>query len=49
MSLGTPTEVGYKLSKSFSALSGDESSVDLLSAQRIGTVDDKNLLHFSNT
>lgn len=40
--LGTPTEVGYKLSKSFSALSGDaDSSVDLLSAQRITTADDK--------
>ncbi|MEA5450686.1 photosystem II reaction center PsbP [Leptolyngbya sp. CCNP1308] len=39
--LGTPTEVGYKLSKSFSALAGDDSSVDLLSAQRIGSADDK--------
>ncbi|HSM81577.1 MAG TPA: photosystem II reaction center PsbP [Nodosilinea sp.] len=39
--LGTPTEVGYKLSKSFSALAGDNSTVDLLSAQRIETPDQK--------
>ena len=39
--LGTPTEVGYKLSKSFSALSGDTRRVDLLSAQRIDTADNK--------
>jgi photosystem II oxygen-evolving enhancer protein 2 len=39
--LGSPTEVGYKLSKSFSALSGNSSNVDLLSAQRIDTADNK--------
>jgi photosystem II oxygen-evolving enhancer protein 2 len=39
--LGGPTEVGYKLSKSFSALSGNDSAVDLLSAQRIDTPDNK--------
>lgn len=39
--LGTPTEVGYKLSKSFNAISGDNSDVELLSAQVIDTVDGK--------
>ncbi|MGF1566600.1 MAG: photosystem II reaction center PsbP [Nodosilinea sp.] len=39
--LGTPTEVGYKLSKSFNAIAGGESEVELLSAQRIDTADDK--------
>ncbi|NMF85790.1 photosystem II reaction center PsbP [Nodosilinea sp. P-1105] len=39
--LGSPTEVGYKLSKSFSALSGDDSNVELLNAQRIDTADNK--------
>lgn len=33
--LGTPTEVGYKLSKGINALSEQESPVDLLSAQAI--------------
>lgn len=39
--LGTPTEVGYKLSKSFNAIAGDESEVELVNAQRIDTVDNK--------
>lgn len=39
--LGSPTEVGYKLSKSFSALAGDDSDVELLSAQRLETADSK--------
>ncbi|WP_008314826.1 photosystem II reaction center PsbP [Leptolyngbya sp. PCC 6406] len=38
--LGTPTEVGYKLSKSINFLTGDDRKVDLLSAQAI-TKDDK--------
>ena len=33
--LGTPTEVGYKLSKSINRMTGDESRVELLSAQAI--------------
>jgi photosystem II oxygen-evolving enhancer protein 2 len=33
--LGTPTEVGYKLSKSINAMTGDNRQVDLLSAQEI--------------
>jgi photosystem II oxygen-evolving enhancer protein 2 len=39
--LGTPTDVGYKLSKSFNAIAGDSSDVELVSAQRIDTVDNK--------
>jgi photosystem II oxygen-evolving enhancer protein 2 len=39
--LGTPTDVGYKLSKSFNAISGDNSNVELVSAQRIDTPDNK--------
>lgn len=39
--LGTPTDVGYKLSKSFNAIAGDESDVELVNAQRINTVDNK--------
>lgn len=33
--LGTPTEVGYKLSKSITAIAGEEREVDLISAQSI--------------
>ncbi|HIK43471.1 MAG TPA: photosystem II reaction center PsbP family protein [Leptolyngbyaceae cyanobacterium M65_K2018_010] len=39
--LGSPTEVGYKLSKSFNAISGDDSNVELVSAQRIDIADGK--------
>ncbi len=39
--LGTPTDVGYKLSKSFNAISGDDTDVELVSAQRIDTPDSK--------
>jgi photosystem II oxygen-evolving enhancer protein 2 len=39
--LGSPTDVGYKLSKSFNAIAGDESDVELVSAQRIDTADNK--------
>lgn len=38
--LGTPTEVGYKLSKSINAFAGDERNVELASAQSI-TKDDE--------
>lgn len=40
-SLGTPTEVGYKLSKSINAMAGDDRDVDLVNAQRIDTPDQK--------
>jgi photosystem II oxygen-evolving enhancer protein 2 len=33
--LGTPTDVGYKLSKSINAMAGDDREVELLSAQAI--------------
>ncbi len=39
--LGTPTDVGYKLSKSFNAISAGESEVELVSAQRLDTPDNK--------
>ena len=39
--LGTPTEVGYKLSKSINALAKDERDVELLSAQRFDAPDSK--------
>jgi photosystem II oxygen-evolving enhancer protein 2 len=39
--LGSPTDVGYKLSKSFNALSENDSNVELVSAQRIDTPDNK--------
>jgi photosystem II oxygen-evolving enhancer protein 2 len=39
--LGTPTDVGYKLSKSFNAIAEVESDVELVSAQRIDTPDNK--------
>ena len=35
--LGTPTEVGYKLSKSINALAKDERDVELLSAVKLTT------------
>lgn len=38
--LGTPTEVGYKLSKSINALAGDDRDVELINAQSFQT-DDK--------
>lgn len=38
--LGTPTEVGYKLSKGINALAGDDREVELLSAQAITKDDD---------
>lgn len=39
--LGSPTDVGYKLSKSFNVLSGNDSNVELITAQRIDTPDSK--------
>ena len=39
--LGTPTDVGYKLSKSFNVIAAGESDVELVSAQRIDTPDSK--------
>lgn len=39
--LGTPTEVGYKLSKSFNTLISDDTNVELVNAQRIDTADNK--------
>lgn len=39
--LGTPTDVGYKLSKSFNAIAEGASDVELVSAQRIDTPDSK--------
>jgi photosystem II oxygen-evolving enhancer protein 2 len=39
--LGTPTDVGYKLSKSFNAIAEGESDVELVNAQRIDTPDNK--------
>jgi len=39
--LGTPTDVGYKLSKSFNAIANSDSNVDLVSAQRVDTPDSK--------
>ena len=39
--LGTPTEVGYKLSKSITSMAGDDTNVELLSAQAI-TKEDQN-------
>lgn len=39
--LGTPTEVGYKLSKSITALAGDDRNVELLSSQTITPEDGK--------
>lgn len=39
--LGSPTDVGYKLSKSFNVLSGNDSNVELVTAQRIDTPDNK--------
>lgn len=38
--LGTPTDVGYKLSKGINAIAGDERDVELVSAQSI-TKDDE--------
>lgn len=39
--LGSPTEVGYKLSKSFNTLTAEEAQVELVNAQRIDTPDSK--------
>lgn len=39
--LGTPTEVGYKLSKGINTAAEDDRDVELLSAQRIETPDSK--------
>lgn len=39
--LGTPTEVGYKLSKGINAAAEDDRDVELLSAQRLDTADGK--------
>ncbi|MDX5473045.1 MAG: photosystem II reaction center PsbP family protein [Marinobacter sp.] len=39
--LGTPTEVGYKLSKSMNAIGGADRDVQLLSAQQFETPDAK--------
>lgn len=41
VSLGTPTEVGYKLSKSINAMAGDDRDVELLNAQRIDAPENK--------
>ena len=38
--LGTPTEVGYKLSKSINAIAGDDRDVELISAQTITKEDE---------
>lgn len=37
--LGTPTEVGYKLSKSINAIAGDDRDVQLVNAQKIDAND----------
>lgn len=39
--LGSPTEVGYKLSKGINAAADDDRDVELISAQRIDTPDSK--------
>jgi photosystem II oxygen-evolving enhancer protein 2 len=39
--LGTPTEVGYKLSKNMNAVGGEDRDVELLSAQEFETPDAK--------
>ena len=39
--LGDPTEVGYKLSKGITALTDDDREVELVSAQKITTPDNK--------